>query len=213
MMLVQQGAQPTQWIDAGTQGVNGGLVAAGSRTQYTPSILTDSQARGLHASSGNLFFFPTTCTMSPTANTHNCNIVYNFSREEWVLNSGATDHMAYSQTDLININHPLKNGIFNANAICYPVSSSRDVVLSPTLTLHNALVVSSLSTKLISVGQLTKVLNCVMLMFPNHCIFQDIQTKKILDRGTRRGGLYYLDSEKIRNSLISVDSMKVEKRI
>jgi hypothetical protein len=79
--------------------------------------------------------------------------------------------MTYSQTYLININHPLKNGIFNANAICYPVSSSCDVVLSPTLTLHNALVVPSLSTKLISVGQLTKVVNCAMLMFPNHCIF------------------------------------------
>jgi hypothetical protein len=78
MLSVQQGAQPTQWIDVGTQGVNGGLVAVDSRTQYTPSISTDSQARGLHASSGNLSFFPTIGTVSPTADTCNCNTVYNF---------------------------------------------------------------------------------------------------------------------------------------
>jgi hypothetical protein len=32
-----------------------------------------------------------------------------------------------------------------------------------------------------------------MIFWPNLCIFKDIQTQKIIDYGTRRGKLYYLD--------------------
>lgn len=44
-----------------------------------------------------------------------------------------------------------------------------------------------------SVSQLTEELNCVALMYPNFCLIQDILRKEIIGRGTKRGGLYYLD--------------------
>jgi Leucine rich repeat/gag-polypeptide of LTR copia-type len=85
------------------QGTNGELEANGSRNQHNLSSSNDSQVRGLHAASGKLSFFQTTGTVSPTAETGNCNTIYDFSREEeWVLDSGATDHMTHSQTDLAN---------------------------------------------------------------------------------------------------------------
>jgi hypothetical protein len=88
-----------------------------------------------------------------------------------VLDSEVTYHMTNSKGDVINNKHPRKNGIFNANDICYPISGTRDVVLSSNLTLHNTLVVPSMSTKLFSIGQLFRDLNCEMIMFPDYCIF------------------------------------------
>jgi hypothetical protein len=42
------------------------------------------------------------------------------------------------------------------------------------------------------VGQVTKELNCVALIYPKFCLFQDILTKKIIKCGTKREGLYYM---------------------
>jgi transposase InsO family protein len=114
----------------------------------------------------------------------------------WVIDSGATDHMTFSSDDVTNYTKPRKTEILNANGIPYPVSAAGDVHLSPSLTLSNTLVVPSLSTKLISVGQLAEDLNCMVLMYPNCCVFQDISTKEIIGRGIKRGRLYHLEDLK-----------------
>ena len=44
-----------------------------------------------------------------------------------------------------------------------------------------------------SISHVTKELNCTLLMHPSFCILQDIQTKRILGRGTEKQGLYYVD--------------------
>lgn len=67
------------------------------------------------------------------------------------------------------------------------------MTLSPTLHLSHTLLVPSLSHKLMSVGQLTEELRCVVLMYSNFCLIQDILTKEIIGCGTKRGGLYYVD--------------------
>ena len=105
---------------------------------------------------------------------------------DWVIDSGATDHMTFSRKDLSNIREPSRNGILNANGVSSQVESTGDVHVSNTLTLDNTLLVPSLSTKLLSVGQITEELNCVVLMFPHFCIFQDILTKEIIGRGIKR---------------------------
>ena len=46
---------------------------------------------------------------------------------------------------------------------------------------------------LLSVSQVTKELNCVVLMYSTFCLLQDILTKEIIGRGTEREGLYYVD--------------------
>ena len=45
-------------------------------------------------------------------------------------------------------------------------------------------------------------------MFPNHYIFQDILTKEIIGRGTKRDGLYYLEEMKTGNSFLSKTNSK-----
>ncbi|KAJ9556676.1 hypothetical protein OSB04_011290, partial [Centaurea solstitialis] len=61
------------------------------------------------------------------------------------------------------------------------------------MKLKNCLYIPALSSKLLSISQVTKELNCVVLMYPTFCILQDILTREIIGRGTERGGLYYVD--------------------
>ena len=67
------------------------------------------------------------------------------------------------------------------------------MALTPSFSLQNTLLVPSLTNKLLSVGQATEELNYCVLMYPTFCLFQDILTKKIIGRGTKRGGLYCMD--------------------
>jgi GAG-pre-integrase domain len=127
------------------------------------------------------------------------NLSYDFHKHKssiWVIDSEATDHMTFSDQDIMGKKIPRRDTIFNANGGTCVVTGARDVSVSPSLTLSNTLVVPSLSTKLISVGQLTKDLNCVIFMYPKFYIFQTILTKEIIGRGTKRGGLYHLDDWK-----------------
>nr|KYP39292.1 Retrovirus-related Pol polyprotein from transposon TNT 1-94 [Cajanus cajan] len=75
----------------------------------------------------------------------------------------------------------------------FPFPATGSVMLSPTLLLSNTLLVPSLSHKLLSVSQVTKDLNCVVLIYPSFCLLQNILTKEIIGRGTKRGGLYYME--------------------
>ena len=59
--------------------------------------------------------------------------------------------------------------------------------------LKNYLLTHNLSHKLLSISQLTKELNCTVLMSSTYYVVQDAQTGKIIGRGTERGGLYYVD--------------------
>ena len=61
------------------------------------------------------------------------------------------------------------------------------------LSPHNTLLVPSLLNHLLFVGQVTEQLDCVVLMFPTFFLLQDIQTRAIIGRGTKRRGLYYVD--------------------
>ena len=70
--------------------------------------------------------------------------------------------------------------------------------LPTAFTLPNTLFYPSLSTKLLSVGQVTEDLNCCVLMYSLYYLFQDVLTKKIFGRGTKRRGLYYVDDLDLR---------------
>ncbi|CAL2226929.1 unnamed protein product [Prunus armeniaca] len=114
--------------------------------------------------------------------------------QSWIIDSGATDHMTFDPDDFLNTTQPRRTCIANVNGVTYPVIGVGTVALSSSLTLSNTLLVPSLSTKLLSVSQLTEQLNCCVLIYPSSCLLHDIHTKEILGRGTKRWGLYYVDN-------------------
>ncbi|KAK2991229.1 hypothetical protein RJ640_018312 [Escallonia rubra] len=111
----------------------------------------------------------------------------------WIIDSGATNHMTFDPQDFVKSTQPKRTCIVNANGVTYPVTGAGKVALSPSFTLPNTLLVPSLSSKLLSIGQATEELNCCALIYPNFCLFQDILTKEIIGRGTKKEGLYYMD--------------------
>ena len=44
-------------------------------------------------------------------------------------------------------------------------------------------------------SKLTRTLNYNISFFPDHCLIQDLSTKRIIDRGRESGGLYILETE------------------
>jgi hypothetical protein len=117
----------------------------------------------------------------------------NTNRGDWLLDSGATDHMTFDLADLSHYSSPRRTSIANANGVVSPVTGAGSVTLSPSLQLSNTLLVPSLSHKLLSVSQITTDLNCVVLIFADFCLIKDILTNEIIGRGTKRGGLYYME--------------------
>jgi hypothetical protein len=115
------------------------------------------------------------------------------NRNAWILDSAATDHMTFDDTDFTTRSTPWRTCVENANGVVSPVIGAGTVSLSPSLQLSHTLLIPSLSHKLLSVGQVTEELNCVVLIYSHFCLLQDILTKEIIDRGTKRGGLYYVD--------------------
>ena len=122
--------------------------------------------------------------------------------------------MTHEKTELEIMCTSHKTGIINANGEVYPVEGAGEIVLPNQIRLKNTLVVPSLATKLISVSQLTKDQNCVVLMFPDHYVIQDILTKRIIGHGTRRDGLYYLDEVKTgSNYIVRGDHISTKNKI
>ncbi|KAM1114086.1 hypothetical protein TB1_046024 [Malus domestica] len=111
----------------------------------------------------------------------------------WIIDSGATDHMTYDHTLFNFTTSPPQNSIITANGGVAPVIGAGLIGLTPTLSLHNCLLVPTLSSNLLSMGQVIEQLDCVVLMFPSFCLLQDIRTQAIIGRGTKSRGLYYVD--------------------
>jgi len=113
--------------------------------------------------------------------------------DQWIFYCGATDTMIHDPLDFDSLSTPVKTHIETASGELIAVQGGGSIVFLEKLKLKSCLYVHVLSSKLLSVSQVTKELNCVVLMFSNFCILQDILTKEIIGRGTEREGLYYVD--------------------
>jgi hypothetical protein len=107
----------------------------------------------------------------------------------WIIDSRATYHMTYNHNNFKTKSVPQQKAISNANGDIYPITEEGTVELSTTFTLPNSHFVPSLSTKLLSIGQVTEDLKCCVLMYSSFCLFQEVLTKNIFGHGTKRGGL------------------------
>ncbi|KAK8951274.1 hypothetical protein KSP39_PZI003194 [Platanthera zijinensis] len=169
-----------------------------NRKKRDAPATTDFPGRVAVAAAGpHLSLIPEAESSTSNPDQGNCGHVFFNSTTQvdgaWLIDSGATDHMTFDPNDFSKTTQPRRTRVANANGATYPVTGAGTVHLSPSLSLAHTLLVPSLSNKLISVSQVTEELNCVVLIYSTFCLFQDILSKEIIGRGTRRGGLYYLD--------------------
>ena len=112
----------------------------------------------------------------------------------WVIDSGATDHMTHSPIRFRTYNPcPGNRKITVADGSPITVAGQGTVNLSNSLSLNNVLHVPKLSSNLISIHQITKDLNCRVIFYSTHCVFQDLVTGRTIGLAKVNDGLYYLE--------------------
>jgi hypothetical protein len=117
------------------------------------------------------------------------------SSSTWIIDSGATDHMTFDTHPIQSLKSSKQPVVSTANGTSSPVLGEGSIALTKNLNLNSVLVVPSLHYSLLSVAQITNSLQCIVIFWPNRCVFKDIRTRRTIGYGTRRGKLYYLNME------------------
>ena len=115
------------------------------------------------------------------------------SNSAWIIDSGATDHMTFDYGQVSPLKSSSENSISTTNVTSIPIIGQGSLSLTNTLNLDYVLVVPSLNYNLFSVSQITTALFCVVIFWPEFCVFKDIRTRQMIGYYVRRGKLYYLD--------------------
>ncbi|CAH9101387.1 unnamed protein product [Cuscuta europaea] len=117
-----------------------------------------------------------------------------FKNSNWILDTGASDHMVYdaslytTPTKNIFINIQLPTGNFTS------ATKIGDIKLNSYLTLHNVLYVPNFSYNLMSISTLTSHDNISVSFTSKHAILQDRLTHKMIGYADLHKGLYNFNS-------------------
>ena len=134
------------------------------------------------------------------------NIHTPISNSAWIIYSGATDHMTFDSRQVSPLKSSSQHPVSTANGTSIPIIGEGSLSLTNTLNLDSVLVVPSLNYNLLSVSQITTALFCVVIFWPEFCVFKDIMTRQTIGCGVRLGKQYYLDlvsksSDELRQAL------------
>ncbi|KAM2621688.1 hypothetical protein TB2_026408 [Malus domestica] len=116
------------------------------------------------------------------------------SRGFWIVDSGASDHMTNDASllnDFQNLSTPSFVSVANGTKVSIVGIGKLKIFSSKkeSLVMH----VPSFPFKLLSVGRITQLLNCLAI-FSTHCvIFQDRVSKETIGKGFFLNGLYYVN--------------------
>nr|CAN70109.1 hypothetical protein VITISV_001696 [Vitis vinifera] len=93
--------------------------------------------------------------------------------------------------------------VSTANSNTTPIIGEGSLILTDTLNLDSILVVPSLNYNILSVSQITAVLSCIVIFWPEFCVFKDIKQNRRL--------VVSKDSNKLRQALMA-DGSEGEKK-
>ena len=113
------------------------------------------------------------------------NISTPVSNSAWIIDSNATDHMTFDSRQVSPLKSSSQNSVSTANGTSIPIIGEGSLSLTNTLNLDYDLVVPSLNYNLLSVSQITTVLFCVVIFWPEFCVFKDIRTRQTIGCGVR----------------------------
>ncbi|XP_074304193.1 uncharacterized protein LOC141638914 [Silene latifolia] len=120
-------------------------------------------------------------------------VVNCFDTHNWIVDTGASDHMTSQLSILSNIQNLAKPLIVALpdGSIKFVYQMGR-VYLTPTITLENVLVIPGFRQNLLSVSKLVENSKMTAVFTPTECVLQDHSSKTILGRARRVGDLYKL---------------------
>uniref|UniRef100_A0A803N438 GAG-pre-integrase domain-containing protein n=1 Tax=Chenopodium quinoa TaxID=63459 RepID=A0A803N438_CHEQI len=124
-----------------------------------------------------------------------CNTAAVVSSPDWIIDSGASDHMTSSLEFVINpikCQQPLTINL--PTGATSQVTHIGTVELPNSLYLQNVLVIPHFKHNLLSVHKMMKDSQCKVAFSNTHCVVRDAVSKKIKEIGKAKNGLYYLSS-------------------
>lgn len=132
------------------------------------------------ANSGNLASFPCALLSHTTV--------------PWIIDSGASDHMSGS-SNLFSEYNPSsgQEKVCIVDGTMSSVSGKGSIHATSSLPLSSVFHVPNFGVNLLSLSRVTCDLNCSVTFFPDHCLFQDLITRKRIGSGREEHGLYILD--------------------
>ncbi|KAM1082683.1 hypothetical protein ACFX19_021594 [Malus domestica] len=100
--------------------------------------------------------------------------------ESWIIDFGGTDHLTYDRTLFNSTTPPPRDSIVTANRGVASVTRAGTIALTHTLSLHNYLLIPTLSSHLLFVGQgrvlqvqgrdSGKLKTIILVMLPSPCL-------------------------------------------
>lgn len=111
--------------------------------------------------------------------------------DEWVVDSGATEHITYNLNCLYNRTEAMFEApVTIANRIKVLVKGKGECTLTGGTKTKDVLYVLDFNCNLLCVGQLSNDLQCVVSFFPDFCVMQNLSTRSLIGAGKRDNGLY-----------------------
>ena len=117
------------------------------------------------------------------------------SKNQWVIDIGATDHKVHSILCLTTVTSTINALVELPNGKFVSVTHIGIVEFSPSLTLTNVLCVPSFYLNLISVSKLIHSLSCCLIFLSNHCFIQAFTPWRMIRLGKLHNGLYLLQTQ------------------
>ena len=123
------------------------------------------------------------------------------SSSDWILDSGATNHMIHSIHFFTSITSIVHISIRLLNGDMAKVSHIGIVQVTPTLLLENVLCIPTFSFNLMSISKLTQSSSSCCIFLSQFCLIQDLQHWKMIGLSKKQGGLYTLQRSQSTASL------------
>jgi len=131
----------------------------------------------------------------------------------WILDSGASDHVAGNPSLLSKITQPkIPHHITVVDGSKAKASGVGQAIPLPSLNLDYVLFVSNCPFNLIFVSRLTKGLNCSITFTSDSFVIQDRSMKQVIGAGYESHGLYYLQSSSTIASSSTTESPSLHRR-
>ncbi|XP_074293795.1 uncharacterized protein LOC141620956 [Silene latifolia] len=124
-------------------------------------------------------------------------------RRDWVIDTGASDHMT-SDVSLLHDIKKLQSPLFVSlpDGSVKTVYHTGNVFLTKDITLLNVLLISGFKPNLLSVAKLITSSQLIVTFLNDSCLFQDHSSKALVAKGVRIGDLYKLRASNfVRNTL------------
>jgi len=147
---------------------------------------------------------------SVSANMAGMNLFSKKVVRNWVVDSGATQHMTSCDDGMFNLVDvsELNMVVDHPNGSCANISKIGTLNISPSLQLPDVLVVPEFNVDLLSVHKLARYSRVGVYFDESMVYLQDLQVKQIVKTGNQSGGLYFLEKDSVSSSAMNV-SMSV----